>query len=82
MSTTHGGPSHLIRHEHDGILTYDNPGSMVWAVDRILGDAAHAQRMGEKGRRREGSAIIWGDVARHYLEFCAARFPGLTAARA
>jgi glycosyltransferase involved in cell wall biosynthesis len=80
--TTHSGPAYLVRHEENGVLTYDNPGSMVWAVDRILGDAAHAQRMGEKGRRREGSAIMWGDVARHYLEFCAARFPGLTAARA
>jgi hypothetical protein len=38
--------------------------------------------MGEKGRRREGTAIMWGDVARLYLEFCAARFPGLTEVRA
>jgi len=36
--TTHGGPAHLIRHEETGIITYDNPGSMVWALDRILGD--------------------------------------------
>ena len=29
--TTHGGPAHLVRHEDNGLLTYDNPGSMVWA---------------------------------------------------
>jgi glycogen(starch) synthase len=76
--TTHGGPAHLVRHEETGIITYDNPGSMVWAVSRVLGDPEHARRMGEKGRRRDGSAVMWGDVARLYLEFCAARFPELT----
>ena len=44
--TTHGGPAHLVRHEENGILTYDNPGSMVWAMDRVLGDPANAERMG------------------------------------
>jgi glycosyltransferase involved in cell wall biosynthesis len=44
--TTHGGPAHRVRHEETGIVTYDNPGSMVWALDRILGDPANTQRMG------------------------------------
>ena len=68
--TTRGGPAHLVRHEEDGIITYDNPGSMVWAVDRILGDPAHAERMGQNGRRQEGSAVMWSDVSKHYLELC------------
>jgi glycosyltransferase involved in cell wall biosynthesis len=76
--TTHGGPAHLVRHEETGIVTYDNPGSMVWAIDRMLGDPAHAERMGNNGRRRESSGVVWGDVARHYLELCAAQFPALT----
>jgi glycosyltransferase involved in cell wall biosynthesis len=76
--TTHGGPAHLVRHEENGVITYDNPGSMVWAVDRILGDPTHAERMGANGRRADESAVVWGEVARHYLELCAARFPGLT----
>jgi glycogen(starch) synthase len=76
--TTHGGPAHLVRHEETGVVTYDNPGSMVWAIDRIVGDPAHAERMGNNGRRRESSGVVWGDVARHYLELCAAQFPALT----
>ena len=44
--TTHAGPAHLVRHEENGVVTYDNPGSMVWALDRILGDAGHTDRMG------------------------------------
>jgi glycosyltransferase involved in cell wall biosynthesis len=79
--TTHGGPAHLVRHEENGIITYDNPGSMVWAVDRILGDPHHAEQMGRNGRRgSDGSAPRWSDVAQHYLELCAALFPELTVA--
>jgi glycosyltransferase involved in cell wall biosynthesis len=76
--TTHGGPAHLVRHEETGIVTYDNPGSMVWAVDRILGDPAHAERMGDRGRRSESTAPRWSEVAGHYLELCATCFPELT----
>jgi glycosyltransferase involved in cell wall biosynthesis len=76
--TTHGGPAHLVRHEENGLVTYDNPGSMVWALDRILGDPAHAERMGRNGRRSDGTSIVWGDVGRHYLEVCAAQVPDLT----
>jgi len=77
--TTHGGPAHLVRHEENGIVTYDNPGSMVWALDRILGDASHAECMGQSGRRgSDGGGVIWSEVARHYLELCAAHFPELT----
>ena len=80
--TTHGGPAHLVRHEENGILTYDNPGSMVWAMDRILGDPGHAERMGRNGRRTDqAGGVMWSDVGRHYLEVCASYFPELTAAQ-
>jgi glycosyltransferase involved in cell wall biosynthesis len=80
--TTHAGPAYLVRHEETGIVTYDNPGSVVWAADRILGDPGNAERMGRGGRREEAPAPLWGEVARHYLELIAARFPELTVARA
>jgi glycogen(starch) synthase len=76
--TTQGGPAHLVRHEENGLVTYDNPGSMVWAMDRILGAPEHAQRMGQKGRRNDAAAPRWSEVATHYLELCAACFPELT----
>jgi hypothetical protein len=50
---------------------------MVWAVDRVLGDPAHAERMGQNGRRSDGGAPRWSEVALHYLELCAACFPEL-----
>ncbi len=77
--TTHGGPAHLVRHEENGVVTYDNPGSMVWALDRILGDPGHAEQMGRNGRRDGGgTAPVWGDVARLYLDLCMGLFPQLT----
>ena len=79
--TTHGGPAHLVRHEENGLITYDNPGSMVWALDRILGDPGHSERMGQNGRRSEGGTMRWSEVARQYLELCVAWFPELTVTR-
>jgi D-inositol-3-phosphate glycosyltransferase len=75
--TTHGGPAYLVRHEETGIVTYDNPGSMVWALDRLLHDPGHGQRMGHNGRRTEGATVSWEEVARHYLELCTVCFPEL-----
>jgi hypothetical protein len=54
---------------------------MVWAVDRILGDPAHADRMGQNGRRSDGPTPRWTEVTRHYLELCAALFPELSETR-
>jgi glycosyltransferase involved in cell wall biosynthesis len=79
--TTHGGPAHLVRHEENGLITYDNPGSMVWALDRILGDPAHAEQMGRNGCRREGAPPSWDEAARRYFELCAACLPELTVSR-
>jgi glycogen(starch) synthase len=76
--TTHGGPAHLIRHEENGLVTYDNPGSMVWALDRILSDPGHAQRMGQNAGRHEGSSVRWSEVGRHYLNLVSTQFPELT----
>jgi hypothetical protein len=51
---------------------------MVWALDRILGDPANSQRMGENGRRHDDHTVCWNEVAHRYLEMCAAEFPHLS----
>jgi hypothetical protein len=33
--------------------------------------------MGQNGRRGDGATVVWGDVARHYLDLCARFFPDL-----
>jgi glycosyltransferase involved in cell wall biosynthesis len=78
--TTHGGPAYLVKHEDNGIVTYDNPGSMVWALDRILGDANNTERMGANGRQQaqQGQINPWSDVTQRYFEVCVDAFPELT----
>lgn len=77
--TTHGGPAFRVKHEETGIITYDNPGSMVWALDRILGDSAHAARMGLNGKTDAAPRTVsWPELARRYFNLCLERFPALT----
>jgi len=77
--TTHGGPAFRVKHEETGIITYDNPGSMVWALDRILGDANHAARMGLNGKTDAAPRTVsWPELARRYFNLCLERFPALT----
>ena len=64
--TTHGGPAHLVRHEENGLITYDNPGSMVWALDRSWATRPTPSGWVSNGRRSEERHVEWGEVARHY----------------
>ena len=38
----------------------------------------HRDDIMRNGRRADGSTVIWSEVARHYLDLCAACFPQLT----
>lgn len=76
--TTTSGPSYLVRHEENGIVSFDNPNSMVWALERITREPVHAQQLGQAGKRTENTTCSWGEVARRYLELCALNFPELT----
>jgi glycogen synthase len=79
--TTNNGPCYLIRHEENGIVGFDNPNSMVWALERILRDPTHAWHMGQAGKRSENASVSWGEVTRRYLEVCAQSFPELAEPR-
>lgn len=76
--TTHGGPAHLVRHEENGIITYDNPNSMVWALERMLREPEHARQLGQNGKRGGSYSVSWSEVTSRYLELCARLFPELT----
>ena len=76
--TTHGGPAHLVRHEENGVVTYDNPGSMVWAWTASSATPPCGADGPQRPARRRRAAPVWGDVARIYLELCAGLFPRLT----
>lgn len=77
LIVTHTGPSHCASHEQTGLVTYDNPGSIVWALDRILGAPDHAGQMGLRGRVHQPGPPHWSRVARIFSDLCAERFAGL-----
>jgi glycogen(starch) synthase len=74
--TTHSGPGHLVRHEQDGLLVYDNPPSLVWGMSRLLEDRRHAEDMGQSGLQ-QGDGASWSGVARAYADLCARNFAEL-----
>lgn len=73
VMTTHGGPAHLVRHEENGLLVYDNPPSLVWGMSRLLEDARHTEDMGRSGLQH-GEGASWDGLARRYAELCASSF--------
>ncbi len=76
--TTNAGPAYLVRHEENGVVSFDNANSMVWAMERITRDPGRAWQMGQAGKRSESTTCSWAEVARRYLELCALNFPELT----
>ena len=75
--TTHQGPSHLVAHDQNGLVTFDNPGSMVWAMNQLLSDPQQAELLGSLGRSFGDRRPQWSEVAAHYTELCATLFPEL-----
>jgi glycosyltransferase involved in cell wall biosynthesis len=60
--TRNGGPVEMVEHNHEGLVAYDNPGSICWALKEIFGNFLHARWMGERGRVKAAYGFSW-DVA-------------------
>ena len=60
--TRNGGPSEIVTHNQEGLIVYDNPGSICWGINEIFGNFTHARWMGERGRVKAAFSYTW-DVA-------------------
>ncbi|MFC1641773.1 glycosyltransferase [Myxococcota bacterium] len=78
VATTTQGPTHLVQHDVTGLVTYDNPGSMVWAIGQLLCDAYHSEWLGTMGRISTDQRPQWAEVAALYADVCAVFWPELT----
>lgn len=64
------GPSQLIKTDMDGVLTpIDDAPAMAAAVNRVLGDAALAERIAVAGRKRYIGEFTEAQVVQRYLDF-------------
>jgi glycosyltransferase involved in cell wall biosynthesis len=61
--TRNGGPAEVVAHNQDGLVAYDNPGSICWALTQIFNDFLHARWMGERGRVKAAFGFSWDNAA-------------------
>jgi glycosyltransferase involved in cell wall biosynthesis len=63
VATRNGGPGEFITHNQEGLLVYDNPGSICWGIREVFQNFAHARWMGERGRVKAAFSFSWDIVA-------------------
>jgi glycosyltransferase involved in cell wall biosynthesis len=63
VATRNGGPGEFIDHHREGLLVYDNPGSICWGITEIFRDFLHARWMGERGRVKAAYGFNWDVIA-------------------
>ncbi|OHB74586.1 MAG: glycosyl transferase [Planctomycetes bacterium RBG_16_55_9] len=73
--TRNGGPVEMVTHNHEGLVAYDNPGSICWALKEIFSNFPHARWMGERGRVKAAYGFSW-DVAAAQTEGIYRELPG------
>jgi glycosyltransferase involved in cell wall biosynthesis len=61
--TRNGGPAEIVTHNQEGLVAFDNPGSICWAIREIFGNFQHAKWMGERGRAKAAYGFSWDVVA-------------------
>ena len=63
-----GGFREAVRHEETGIHTWaNNPGSLAWGINRVLSDAALAERLRRNGRAEVAQRYSWPGIGKRTL---------------
>jgi len=63
VATHNGGPREFVSHTRDGLLVYDNPGSIGWGVREVFSNFDHARWMGDQGRAKAAFGFSWDRIA-------------------
>ena len=63
VATRNGGMRDIVTHGVDGLLVYDNPGSVCWGINEVFHNFAHAKWMGERGRAKAAFSFGWDTIA-------------------
>src|SRR5829696_194955 len=72
-----GGISYQVRHGEEGVLVPpDDPDALAGALGALLGDPAHAHRLGEAGRRRTENEFSHEALVRRIEAVCRAALGG------
>jgi glycosyltransferase involved in cell wall biosynthesis len=68
--TTHQSHIHCIAHGQNGLITYDNPGSIVWGIKELLANPLQGNMIRSLARQRASHTQSLESVAaEHYLAY-------------
>ncbi len=68
--TTHQTGIRCIVHGQNGLLTYDNPGSLIWGIEELLHHPPKADLQRLAARKKRDLKVSWDNVvAQHYLYY-------------
>jgi glycogen(starch) synthase len=64
-----GGLREVVHNDETGTLCYANdPGSLAWAILKVLRDPARAQKLEERAKKRLRQDFDWGRIAEQTLQ--------------
>jgi glycosyltransferase involved in cell wall biosynthesis len=67
---THQSGVHCIEHGKNGLLTFDNPGSIVWGIQELLHNPLKDSMFRAAARRSAGqSPSLESITAQHYMYY-------------
>lgn len=71
--TTHQAGIHCIVHGQNGLVTYDNPGSLIWGIQELLANPLqdNLRRLAAKKRADQGISLDHV-LAQHYMYYAIA----------
>lgn len=68
--TTHQAHIHCVAHGQNGLLTYDNPGSIIWGIQELLSNPLSGNMLRWLAKQRSGhSQSVESIAAEYYLAF-------------
>lgn len=68
--TTHQAGIRCVAHGQNGLVTYDNPGSIVWGVQEMLANPLHGSMLRLAARQKANESVSLDQViAQHYMYY-------------
>lgn len=68
--TTHQTGIHCIVHGQNGLLTYDNPGSIIWGIQELLANPMQGSMQRLLAKKKANSGVSLDNIAaQHYLYY-------------
>jgi glycogen(starch) synthase len=69
LTTQQAGIS-CVRHGENGLVTFDNPGSIVWGIQELLSRSLHASMLKIVSRKKASESLSFETVtAQHYMYY-------------